>query len=82
TSVQEALDSYDGRNGVFGYAVKEALSGRAPRDEDGVISALSLGDYVARRVPLLARERQHAQDAVFKSALRELRAFPVARVPR
>ena len=82
TSVQEALDSYDGRNGVFGFAVKEALSGRAPRDEDGVISALSLGDFVARRVGVLARERNHSQDAVFKSALRELRAFPVARVPR
>lgn len=82
TSVQEALDSYDGRNGVFGFAVKEALSGRAPRDEEGVISALSLGDFVARRVGQLARERNHSQDAVFKSALRELRAFPVARVPR
>jgi len=82
TSVQEALDSYDGRNGVFGFAVKEALSGRAPRDEDGVISALSLGDFVARRVSQLAREKNHDQDAVFKSALRELRAFPVARVPR
>jgi WD40 repeat protein len=82
TSVQEALDSYDGRNGVFGYAVKEALSGRAPRDEEGVISALSLGDFVARRVGQLAREKNHSQDAVFKSALRELRAFPVARVPR
>lgn len=82
TNVQEALDSYDGRNGVFGFAVKEALSGRAPRDEEGVVSALSLGDFVARRVGQLARERNHAQDAVFKSALRELRAFPVVRVAR
>lgn len=82
TSVQEALDSYDGRNGVFAYAVKEGLSGRAARDDDGVISALSLGDYVVRRVGVLARERNHAQDAVFKSALSELRTFPVARVPR
>lgn len=80
TSVQEALDSYDGRNGVFGYAVKEAFSGRAPRDENGVIGALSLGEYVAGRVGVLARQRNHAQDAVFKSALRELRTFPVARV--
>lgn len=82
TSVQEALDSYDGRNGVFGFAVKEALSGRAARDEEGFISALALGDFVARRVGVLAREKRHQQDAVFKSALRELRAFPVARVPR
>lgn len=79
TSVQQALDSYNGQNGVFGYAVKEAFT-RAARGEDGVISALSLGEYVVRRVTELAREKQHDQDAVFKSALRELRAFPVARV--
>lgn len=80
TSVQEALDSYNNQNGVFGHAVKEALSGRAARDEQGVISALAVGEYVARRVGQLAREKRHDQDAVFKSALRELRAFPVAQV--
>lgn len=80
TSVQEALDSYNSQNGVFGHAVKEALSGRAARDEEGTISALAVGEYVARRVGQLAREKRHDQDAVFKSALRELRAFPVARV--
>lgn len=80
SSVQEALDSYDGRNGVFAYAVAEALAGRAARDDRGVITALSLGEYVSRRVSELAREKGHAQDAVFRTARRDLRAFPVARV--
>jgi hypothetical protein len=82
TSVQEALDSYDNRNGVFLYAVREGLTGRAPQDQEGVIGALSLGEFVGRRVSQLARERQHNQDAVFRTALRELRSFPVALVAR
>lgn len=82
SSVQEALDSYDGRNGVFAYAVAEALAGGAARDERGVITALSLGEYVSRRVSELAREKGHAQDAVFRTARRDLRGFPVARVNR
>lgn len=82
SSVQEALDSYDDRNGVFAYAVAEALSGRAARDDRGVITALALGEYVAARVSELAREKGHAQDAVFRTARRDLRGFPVARVSR
>ncbi|MFN7000336.1 MAG: heavy metal translocating P-type ATPase, partial [Elioraea tepidiphila] len=82
SSVQEALDSYDDRNGVFAYAVAEALSGRAARDDRGVITALALGEYVAARVSELAREKGHAQDAVFRTARRDLRGFPIARVSR
>ncbi|WP_337875063.1 caspase family protein [Elioraea sp.] len=82
SSVQEALDSYDGKNGVFAYAVAEALAGGAARDERGVVTALSLGEYVSRRVSELAREKGHAQDAVFRTARRDLRGFPVARVNR
>jgi len=80
TSLQEALDSYDDRNGVFAVAVREALTGRAGRDERGVITALALGEYVSRRVGVLARERGHQQDAVFRTAQRDLRVFPVARI--
>ena len=80
TSVQEALDSYDNRNGVFLYAVREGLTGRAARDGDGVISALALGEYVTRRVGELAREKGHEQDAVFRTAQRDLRAFPLGKV--
>ncbi len=80
TSLQEALDSYDNRNGVFLYAVREGLTGRAARDGDGVISALSLGEYVSRRVGELAREKGHEQDAVFRTAQRDLRTFPLGRI--
>ena len=80
TSVQKALDSYDDRNGVFAVAVRKALTGRAGRDERGIVSALALGEYVSRRVGVLAREKSHAQDAVFRTAQRDLRSFPIARV--
>jgi hypothetical protein len=82
TSVQEALDSYDDRNGVFAYAVREALSGRAGTDGEGRVSALALGEWVMRRVPQLAAERRHRQDAVFRTASRELRSFPLSQVAR
>ncbi|WP_376092399.1 caspase family protein [Roseomonas sp. CCTCC AB2023176] len=82
TSVQEALDSYDARNGVFAFAVLEALSGRAAVDGDGRISALAVGEYVSRRVPQLAAEKRHSQNAVFRTAGRDLRGFPLAAVRR
>jgi len=81
TSVQEALDSYDERNGVFAFAVREGLTGRAATDQEGRVSALALGEWVTRRVPQLAAERQHRQDAVFRSAQRDLRSFPLAGRP-
>ncbi|MBX9701585.1 MAG: caspase family protein, partial [Acetobacteraceae bacterium] len=81
TSVQEALDSYDDRNGVFAVAVREGLTGRAARDGEGRVSALALGEYVTRRVPQLAAEKRHRQDAVFRTAQRDLRSFPLAIAP-
>ncbi|MGG5812354.1 caspase family protein [Falsiroseomonas sp. CW058] len=81
TSVQEALDSYDDRNGVFAFAVREALTGRAA-DTEGRVSALALGEWVMRRVPQLAAERRHSQDAVFRTASRDLRSFPLAEARR
>ncbi|MGX9963608.1 caspase family protein [Roseomonas sp. F4] len=82
TSVQEALDSYNDRNGVFAHAVLEALGGSAATDAEGRVSALALGEWVTRRVPQLAAEKRHSQDAVFRSASRDLRSFPLAVVPR
>ena len=79
-SDQEALDSYDDRNGVFVYALHEALAGRAAHDDAGTISALSLGEYVSRRVGELARRKGGAQDAVFRAARGDLAGFPVGRV--
>jgi WD40 repeat protein len=80
SSLQEALDSYDNRNGVFVYAVREALQGRAPHGSDDVISALALGEYVSARVGQLARQKGHDQDAVFKTAQEELHSFPIGEV--
>ena len=82
TSAQEALDSYDDRNGVFAFALREGLEGRAAMDAEGRVSALALGEWVMRRVPQLAAEKRHSQDAVFRTAQRELRSFPVALVRR
>jgi uncharacterized caspase-like protein len=82
SSLQEALDSYDNRNGVFVYAVREGLSGKAATDPDGTVSALALGEYVSRRVSQLAHEKRHEQDAQFKAAERELRSFPIGKVVR
>ena len=82
TSLQEALDSYDNHNGVFLYAVREGLMGRAAHDNEGVVSALSLGEYVSHRVGELAREKGHEQDAVFRTAQRDLRVFPLGKVPQ
>ena len=82
SSVQEALDSYDDRNGVFAYALMEGLRGRAAVDAEGRVTALALGEWVTRRVPQLAREKGHQQNAVFRAAQRDLRSFPLAAVPR
>lgn len=82
SSVQEALDSYDDRNGVFAYALMEGLRGRAAVDSEGRVTALALGEWVMRRVPQLAREKGHQQNAVFRAAQRDLRSFPLAVVPR
>lgn len=80
SSLQEALDSYDNRNGVFVYAVREGLQGRAAHGSDDVVSALALGEYVSARVGQLARQKGHDQDAVFKTAQQELRSFPIGEV--
>lgn len=81
-SKEEALDSYDGKNGVFAYALHEAFSGRAGQDADGNLGALALGEFMSRRVGQLARSKSHNQNAVFRAAQRDLRSFPVARVAK
>jgi WD40 repeat protein len=80
SSAQEALDSYDGKDGVLIYALRQAVSGDAPHDSHGVIGALSLGEYLSERVGALARQRGHTQDAAFTAAQSQLNSFPVASV--
>jgi hypothetical protein len=62
--------------------LREGLGGRAAKDAEGRISALALGEYVSRRVPELAGEKQHRRNAVFRSATSDLRSFPVSIAPR
>jgi WD40 repeat protein len=76
TSEQEALDSLNGKNGVFAVAVQKALSTK-PRDAD-VVDALDVGLGVRRAVPRLAKTKQFEQSAVFKAAGGDLSEFPVA----
>jgi WD40 repeat protein len=80
SSAQEALDSYNGRDGVLIYALREAFTGNAPHDSHGVVGALSLGEYMSERVGELARSRNHAQDAEFTAAQAQLNSFPVGEV--
>jgi Caspase domain/WD domain, G-beta repeat len=78
--VQEALDTYDGKNGLLVYALREGLDGGVPHANNGVIGALALGEYVSEQVGALARRKGHTQDAVFKTAQEDLRSFPVGKV--
>jgi hypothetical protein len=80
SSTQEALDSYNGRDGVLIYALREAFTGDAPHDSQGVVGALSLGEYVSQEVPALAQARGHMQDAEFTAAQNQLNSFPVGKV--
>lgn len=75
---EEALDSYDGRNGIFAHAVLEGLKGKALLPGDEAIYNLTLGQYVNRAVPRLAREKKWSQSAIFKTGGNELNPFPLA----
>ena len=74
---QEALDGHDGVNGVFAYAVKEALTKVVPAS-GGVLDALELGRYVREQVPVLARTHNRYRQEVSFKAVGDLVAFPVA----
>ncbi|MCC7274889.1 MAG: caspase family protein [Alphaproteobacteria bacterium] len=80
TSVQEALDSYDNKNGVFATAVLRGISGGAVRAGDATVSNFDLGFYVKSTVVKLAGEKHHQQRAQFKVAADDAEPFPIARV--
>ncbi len=80
SSAQEALDSYNGKDGVLIYALREAFGGDAPHNAQGVVGALSLGEYISERVGELARSRNHTQDAEFTAAQSQLNSFPVGEI--
>jgi hypothetical protein len=78
SSVEGALDSYNGQNGVFAHSVLQGLAAGARRDVDGKVNNFDLGWYVREAVPKLAREKNHVQRAAFRGQSEELVPFPVA----
>lgn len=79
STTQEALDGYNGRNGVFAHAVLGGVGGEAPAF-DGVVDVLSLGSYVRNRVPQLAGTKGFKQNAQFRTSGGDLTNFPIARI--
>jgi WD40 repeat protein len=80
-SIQEALDSYDGKNGVFAYAVLEGLKGKARQGGSGPVDDIDLGFYVSGRVEELAKEQNHDQSSSFKISAEDARRFPIGQPP-
>lgn len=78
TKYEEALDGHDGQNGVFVYALKEALTGKLS-SPDGVADALTLGDYVRKRVRQLAAEKNFNQRPQLLIGNSDT-PFPIARI--
>jgi hypothetical protein len=76
--IQSALDSYDGKNGVFAYAVLEGLKGKARRDATRPVDNIDLGFYVSDRVAQLAKQKNYDQSSSFKISAEDARRFPIA----
>lgn len=76
-SAEEALDSYDNRNGVFATAVLRGLSGQGGTDAQGVVDNFRLGLFVTPLVRQLATERHHSQNAKFKIEAEDATPFPI-----
>ncbi len=56
-------ERWNGGHGVFTHTMLEGLRGPADRDNDGVVRASELIDYLARRVPEQTQARQHPRVA-------------------
>ena len=65
SSVEEALDSYDNKNGVFATAVLRGLRGAGARPGETVVNNFELGFFVRPQVKQLAEEKNHRQTAQF-----------------
>jgi WD40 repeat protein len=79
SSEQEALDSFDGHNGVFAHAVLAGLNGDAAPKGKHTVDAIALGLFVRDTVYDLARDKGQLQTAEFKGEGGTYRSFPVAR---
>ena len=54
-----AFESSEQSNGLFTYALMEALDGKATPNKDGQITISSIGDYVKKRVQDLTKGKQN-----------------------
>jgi uncharacterized protein YecT (DUF1311 family)/uncharacterized caspase-like protein len=54
-----AFESSEQSNGLFTYALMEALDGKAAPNKDGQITISTVGDYVKKRVQGLTKGRQN-----------------------
>ncbi|MBI1206535.1 MAG: hypothetical protein GC191_04505 [Azospirillum sp.] len=79
-SLEEALDSYDGHNGLMAYALVKALEGGADANREGIISNFNVGLFVQEEVAHLADEKRWQQQAVFKISSEGARPFPMAKI--
>jgi hypothetical protein len=77
SSVEEALDSYDNKNGVFATAVLRGLKGSASRPGEKAVNNFELGFFVTPQVKKLAEEKNHRQSARFKIAADDAQPFPI-----
>ncbi|MFY7961849.1 MAG: caspase family protein, partial [Elsteraceae bacterium] len=77
SSVEEALDSYDNKNGVFATAVLRGLRGAGSRPGGKAVNNFELGFFVTPEVKQLAAEKKHRQSARFKIAADDAQPFPI-----
>jgi uncharacterized protein YecT (DUF1311 family)/uncharacterized caspase-like protein len=54
-----AFESSEQSNGIFTYALMEALDGKATPNKDGQITISAIGDYVKKRVQDLTKGKQN-----------------------
>lgn len=82
TDRQQALDGFDGKNGLFAHAALAALRGKHGTGTlTNAIDQLTLGGAVKVQVPLLAKTKSWSQSAVFKVRTEDLEPFPIVRIP-
>lgn len=82
SSVEEALDSYDSRNGVFATAVLRALGGQGVPSGQTQVTNFDLGFISTKLVSELAKEKRHTQKASFKIVADEAEPFPIVELKR
>ncbi len=79
SSTQEALDGYQGKNGMFTYALVEGLSNNRNTDanKDGKVSINELGSYSKEKTVKYSKESGHSQTPVIKSFGKDISVYVI-----